>query len=201
MRIKIPAARLQEELPQAFDNKVVLSFKGNYFVNQAQSWIETFNVTSGIKLLYIESLGNALYVAEVVETPLGGGRAELLTKTCGKVGGHFATFNIYHTIFDLLNPSIFYNLISVLIQNAIVAMVTFLKEVLAPFGVVVDSDFEHGLQHLKIFALVVTSRRTFERDALVEFEAGKTAHFAFEFFRPFVRCFGCFAVKHATRDC
>lgn len=131
----------------------------------------------------------------------GEGCAKFLVKPYGKARGHFATFNEYHTTFDLLNLENFHYLISVLTRKASTATITFLDDVLAPFGVVADRDFAPNLQHFKFFALVVTSRHVFERDTIVEFEKGKTTHLDFEFFKPYAWCAGCFSLKHVAKDC
>lgn len=186
--IKISEQRLQEELPKAFDNKIVISFEGNYTPIQARSWIDTFNISSLVKLIYIDCLVSALFVAEVIAGKDGDDRDLLLNKTRGSVGGHFSTFNRYHTTFDPIKPGMFFHLIAILIRKASSATATFLKEVLAPFGEVVDREIAQGLEHFKIVALINTTERTFAKDALVEFEDGKTTKLVFKFYCPFSRC-------------
>lgn len=57
--------KLQQELPKAFHNKLVLAFEGNYSTIQAWSWIDIFNIASPTKLKYIAGLENALHEVEI----------------------------------------------------------------------------------------------------------------------------------------
>lgn len=197
--IKISEQCLQEELPTTFDNKLVLSFEGTYTPTQTRSWIDTFNISSLVELIYIDSLVNALFVAKVIAGKDGDDKDSLLNQTHGKVEEHFATFNRYHTTFNSLKPGTFFYLIVVLIRKATSTTTTFLEEVFAPFGEVVDREIAQGLEHFKIVVLIVTTERTFERDALVEFEDGKMTKLAFKFFRPFSRCPFCFMLEHLAK--
>lgn len=64
-------------------------------------------------------------------------------------------------------------------------MVTFLNDVLAPFGEVVDREIVEGFENFKIATLIATTLHTFEQDVEVEFEEAKKTKLAFEFYRPF----------------
>lgn len=201
IRIKIPTERLLEELPKVFSKKLVVAFEDAYSKDQAQCWIETFNESSKTKLLFIDSLLNSLFIAEVVEDECGTGHDELLNKTYGKAGGRFATFNSYQTAFNPQWPIDFHYLMSVLIKKGAKEYLTFLKEILEPIGRVVDREVSGGSEQFKIIALVVTSLRSFERSAIVEFENGKEVLIAFEYYHPFARCEKCFVIEHVASTC
>lgn len=91
--VKIYTLKLQQEIPKAFHNKLVLTFKGNYSKIQACSWINIYNITSDTKLCYIVVLENTLHIAKIFEEVGSGGREALLGKGHIAADGHFVTFN------------------------------------------------------------------------------------------------------------
>lgn len=76
-RVKISAEHLCEELPRIFDNRVVAAFEGDYTPSQTHIWINEFNNSSDIQLLYTDTLVNSLFVVEVIEVFGDSGRERL----------------------------------------------------------------------------------------------------------------------------
>lgn len=89
-------------------------------------------------------------------------------------------------------------MIAILIRKDAPEYLEFLKKILAPFGVVADREADRGEFHHRIFALVVTTLRTFDKSTTVELDNGKVVHIVFEYYRPFARCSTSFALEHAT---
>lgn len=103
-------------------------------------------------------------------------------------------------MFDPLNSGVFLYLIVVLIRKATSATSTFLDEILEAFGKVVNHEMEIGEEPFSIAALIVTTRQSFERQAVIEFNNGKTVSYNLAFFRPFARCPTCFTLDHVAKD-
>lgn len=142
-----------------------------------------------------------MHLAEIEDAAGGDCRESLLLKGYAVAGGHYATFNQYHTTFDPRNPGDFRYLIAVLIRKATSATATFLKEILEPISLVVDREIKLGQEPFWIATLVVTPRRSFERIVETEFEDGKVASYDLEFFQPLSRCSECFSLQHRATDC
>lgn len=90
------------------------AFEGDYTLAQARIWINEFNNSSDIQLLYKDGLVNSLFVIEVIEFMGDDGHERILATPFQKAGGRFVSFNSYHSTFDPYDPIDFKYLIKVL---------------------------------------------------------------------------------------
>lgn len=159
--ITIPLHKLQTILPEIFHNKVVLVFTSDCSTTHAKQWIANFNGIQPSKLEYVDSLINAMFVVEVIDSLEGLTKEHIINKPYFEAVGRCATFNDYFSTIDSQAPSKFKYLVSMIIKKGSIEVFKCLDFILTPIERIVSRDIALGTFHYMITTVVGTTCKTF----------------------------------------